>query len=384
MSEVQLVTDVAGLQALAPEWDALALAASNPAATPAWILSWWFHVAAPNLEPRVIAVRDRGTLVGVAPFCVTPRRRGVVEYRLMASDFGVCLEPLALPGSEWDVAVAVARALASCDPAPDVVALGPMSIASHWPEGLSSGWPAPMRAPVHRYRVDGAPVIVLREPSFDAWLASLSSKLRRSLRQGEQQFEQAGGTTRWSTAETLRADAEAFARLHGERWEGRRSRLADLGERLPDWFEDLGRDLIGEGRFRMCVLEVDGTPICVDFGMVAGAELAAVNTGWDERYAKLGPAKLAVTRMVRSAYEQACGRVHLGLGNFPTKLRLANGNDPVAWTMIMAPSSRLPYTYSRLLPGLLRRRVRDAAERALPPERFEAARTLTRRLRVGS
>ncbi|MGH2865583.1 MAG: GNAT family N-acetyltransferase [Solirubrobacteraceae bacterium] len=382
MSEAQLITDLADLRALAPEWDALAVAASNPAGTPAWVLSWLSHVAPADLQPRVVAVRDRGTLVGVAPFCVTRHRRGIVEYRLMGGDFGVCMEPLAIPGLEWDVAAAVARSLASCDPAPDVVALGPMSVASHWPAGLSSGWPGPMRALVRRYRLDGAPVIVLRELSFDAWFDSLSGKLRRSLRQGERLFEQAGGTTRWSTAETLRADAEAFARLHGQRWEGRRSRLADLGERLPDWFEELADELIGEERFRMCVLEVDGTPICVDFGIVAGAEFAAVNTGWDERYARLGPAKLAVTRMVASAFEQGCARLHLGLGNFATKLRLANGNDPVAWTIIMPPSPRLPYTYSRLLPVLVRRRMRDAAERALPPERFESARMLSQRLRV--
>ncbi len=382
MSDGELITDLAELEALAPEWDALALAASNPVAAPAWILSWWHHVAAPDYQLRVVAVRDNGKLVGVAPFYLSSWRGGVRECRLMAGDFGVCMEPLALAGSEWYVAAEVGRLLACSQPRPDVVAFGPMTLASHWATALASSWPGPMRAPVHRYRVDGAPVIGLREPSFDVWFASLSSKMRRSLRQCERLFEEAGGTMRWSTAETLRADAEAFTRLHADRWGSRGSRLTELGPRLPDWFEDLARGQVDDGRFRMCVLEVDASPVCVDFGLIAGEELATINSAWDESYANLSPAKIAVLRVVREACERGCRRVHLGLGNYANKLRLANGNDPVAWTLVMTPSPRLPYTYGRVLPGLLRKRARDAAERALPPEWFEAARATSHRVRA--
>ncbi|MGO9319783.1 MAG: GNAT family N-acetyltransferase [Solirubrobacteraceae bacterium] len=377
MSDAELITDVADLHALAPEWDALAVAASNPVSAPAWILSWWRHVATPELQPRVVLVRDRGALVGVAPFYLAPARRGVREARLMASDFGVCMEPLALAGREWDVAGGIGHVLAASQPRPDVVAFGPMTLASHWTTALRAQWPGPVLGVLRQYRVEGAPVIFLREPSFDAWFATLSAKLRHSLRRGERAFEEAGGTTRWSTAATLRADAEAFARLHGGRWMRRGwSRLSDLGERLPDWIEELGRELIERGRFQMCVLEIDGSPICVDFGLIAGSELAAINSGWDERYAKLAPAKLAVLRVVRGAYERGCARIHLGCGEKANKVRLANGNDPVAWTVFMPPSPRLPQTYGSALPGLLRRRVRDAAERALPADKFEALRRL--------
>lgn len=383
MSDGELITDLAGAQALAPEWDALAVLASNPVAGPAWVLSWWHHVASAEIQPRLVAVRDRGRLVGVAPFYVASVKRGVVEYRLMASDFGVCMEPLALPGREWDVAAEVARVLASCRPRPDVLAFGPMTLASHWTTALSSGWPGPMRGMVRGYGVDGAPVIVLRDSSFDAWFASLRSSTRRSLRRNERRFEEAGGTTRWSTTETLRADAEAFSRLHGERWEGRGcSRLANLGSRLPDWLEEVGRELIDEGRFRMCMLEVGGSPICADFHLIAGEVLADINTGWDERYAKMAPAKLTVPRVVQEAYRLGCRRVHLGQGNHAYKLSFANANDPVAWTLVMPPSLRFPYTYGCVLPGLLRKRTRDAAERALPAEWFEAARIMRRRLRA--
>ncbi|HWF31518.1 MAG TPA: GNAT family N-acetyltransferase [Solirubrobacteraceae bacterium] len=380
MSDVELVSDLAAIEALAPEWDALAIASSNPVAAPSWVLAWWKHAAPAGLQPRVVAVRERGALLGLAPFCIGPSREGLRECRLMASEFGVCMEPLAMPGSEWIVAGEVARALAASLPRIDVVAFGPMTIASRWPSALQEQWPGRVPAVVRRYRVERAPVVILREPTYEAWLGSLSSKLRRAMRLGERDFAQAGGTTRWTTAETLHADIETFARLHKARWEGRGwSRLVDLGERLSPWFEQLARDLLAEQRFRMCVLEVGETPICVDFGLLAGGELAAINSAWDEDYAKLSPAKLAVARVVESAYELGARRVHLGSGEQENKLRLANGDDPVAWTLLLPSSPRLPYAYARLLPLFARSYVRDVATRALPGEKVARLRSLSRR-----
>jgi hypothetical protein len=83
-----------------------------------------------------------------------------------------------------------------------------------------------------------------------------------------------------------------------------------------------------------------------------------------------------VLNVVRRAYERGCRRIHLGTGEKANKLRLANGNDPVAWTMFIAPSPRLPQTYASALPLLLRRRASDAAERALPADKLEALRRL--------
>src|SRR5438270_11055308 len=80
----ELIDGVDALAELAPEWDALAVAASKPVAAPAWTLAWLRHVAPRPLEPRVLAVRDRGELVGVVPLYVSRARGGLVEYRLMA------------------------------------------------------------------------------------------------------------------------------------------------------------------------------------------------------------------------------------------------------------------------------------------------------------
>jgi CelD/BcsL family acetyltransferase involved in cellulose biosynthesis len=381
LSGQELISDLAGAEQLAAEWDALAVAASNPVASPHWVLPWWRHVAPSGMQARVVTVRDHGELIGLAPFYLASSRLGVPEYRLMAGDFGVCMEPLALPGREWELAEAIARELSLTTPRAGAVSFGPMAIASHWTAALAASWGGPVRPLVRRRRMEGAPVIHLREPGYEQWLATLSSKLRRDLRRCERLFAEAGGTWRWSEADTLRADAEAFGRLHGSRWEGRGwSRLADLGEGLPDWLVEVAGGLAGRDGLGLCVLEVEGEPICVDVHLSAGARAEGVNVGWDERYAKLAPAKLALLRVVAKAYEKDCRRLGLGNGNLSNKLRMANGNDPVAWTTLVPASPRFVQAYALLLPGLARAHAREVLGRVLSERGLERAKALAGRL----
>ena len=380
----ELITDLRDLEALAAEWDALAVNASKPAMAPGWALAWLRHIASRDAHARLVAVRDRGRLIGVAPFYLAGARRGPVEYRLMGSAFGMRLEPLALPGREFDVAGEVARVLGSCRPCPDVLAFGPVAVASHWATALSVRWPGPMRAVVRQYRVVGEPIVLHRSNVSDAWQASLGTRTRRRLRREQRLFEAAGGSIRWSTTETLRADVETFARLHSARWQARseRSRLATLGPRLPDWLEDLGRGLVEDRRFRMCMLEIGGQPICANLHLVAGEESAGVNVGWDERYARFAPGKLAMLHAIDDACAQGCRRVSLGYGEHPYKLIFANGNDPVCWSVVMRPSPRLPNTYLHAMPELVRERVRDTAQRWLPMAYSQVLADSYRRLRA--
>ena len=379
----ELICDLDGAAALAPEWDRLAVAASAPVACPAWVTGWWRHVAPPGMQARVVAVREGPQLIGVVPLRAVRRPAGVWEYRLMGDDFGVCMQPLAMPGREWDVAAELGRALRAGSPRAEVLSFGPMTLASPWTADIAAAWPGRLAPLVRTRRLQGAPVIVLGEPDYEQWLAGLGSKLRRDLRRCERLFAQAGGSTRWADAGSLAADARAFARLHAARWAGRGwSRLAALGERLPVWLEELGAELIGSGRLGLCVLEIDGEPICVDLHLLAGAEAVGVNVGWDERRANLAPARLALLRVVAAAYGRGAGRVHLGVGEPASKLRIANGRDAVAWTSLLLPGRGLGRAYGVLAPELARARARDMLTRSLPPERLAQVKRAAARLRT--
>jgi CelD/BcsL family acetyltransferase involved in cellulose biosynthesis len=385
MRETELVTDVERLAALAPEWDALAVACALPQMSPAWVLAWWRHVAPDGAVPRTVVVRNGEQVVGLAPFYVEPGGGGRIDYRLPGIEIAARLAPLALPGREWEVAEAVSAALAHAEPRPDALRFEGIPLEGHWLAALQDGWPGPLRPPLWRTQVEGNPLLALEADSFDAWLAGRSSNFRGQMRRLRRRFAEAGGVSRLATRATLAADAAALTRLHAMRWEERgHSNLVDLGERFAAMVVDCGERLLADGRLALRVLELDGEPICAQLFVAAGGTVLFVNGGWDERHAILKPSLLCLLDAVQDAFDRGADRIDLGVGVQSYKLRFADGNAPLAWGILMAPGPRLPLTAVRTLPALAQARLRDGARRVLPEQRVEQLRAARRRLRGGA
>lgn len=378
----QLVTDRDALEPLAAEWDALAVAGDRPQMAPGFVLAWWRHVAPPDAQPRLVTVREEGRLVGIAPFYVEPSaRRARIDYRLPGVEICGGLAPLAVPGREWEVAASIGAALADATPQPHLIALEGLPVATQWAAALCDRWPGGSRPTLRRYHVHGCPIVTLREPSFDEWLAGKSSNFRGQMRRLRRQFAAAGGTTRLTTDATLEQDVEAFVRLHTQRWEGLgSSNLVQLGERLPAFLQDVGEALLPSGRFRMRMLEVDGEPISAQLFLAAGDTVLYLNGGWDERHAKLKPSMLGLLDTVEATYAQGERRIDLGPGEQAYKQRFADGNDPIGWNILMPPGPRRLITRAHTAPMLTRYALRDVAKRALTDEQVKRLRTLRTRL----
>jgi len=379
--DCELIIDPSRLLELAPAWDELAVVQAQPMGSPTWMLSWLRHVAPASASARVVAVRQGERLVALAPFYVDEARRGRVDYRLLG-DALPRSSPLAVPGLEWEVAASITATLAGASPPPDVIALESVSLASPWMMALGDGWPGRLRPPTRQYLVQGSPTVSLREESFDAWLCGKSSNFRGQMRRLRRQFAAAGGTTRMSTPETLDADLSAFMRLHEGRWEGRgESGIVALGERLRMMLADVGRAQLESRRFRLWILDLDGQPISAQLFAGAGGELLYVNGGWDERFAKFKPAMLGILRAIEDAFASGDQRIDLAPGEQPYKLRFADSNDPVAWSILMVPGRRLAVTCARSAPLLTRMAVRETAKRALTTAQSDHLRSLRKRLR---
>ncbi|HST39198.1 MAG TPA: GNAT family N-acetyltransferase [Conexibacter sp.] len=379
--EVELVSELEALDALAPEWDELAVAARQPMTAPAWMLTLWRHLRAPEEQARVVAVRERGRLVGLAPLAAGVGLPGRVEYRLMVPEIPRT-SPLALPGREWEVGAAIAGALDRAQPRPDVVLLESAPLDTCWPLALAAGWPGRLRPPLRQYAVVGSPVVSLGDASFDAWLARRSSNFRGQMRRARRQFEAAGGVSRASTQASLHDDLATFMRLHADRWEGRGdSPIVALGERLAAAFEAVGRLLLDSGRFRLRLLELEGEAISAQLFGEAGGEVLYYNGGWDERFARFKPAQLSIFDAIEECFERGDARMDLGPGQQPYKLRFADGDDPVAWNVLAVPGRRLPLTLARTLPEIGSRELRAAAKRALSGAQADRLRELRGRLR---
>src|SRR6266540_887797 len=80
-----LIDDIEMLEAHWHAWDELAEFNSLPYSSPAWVLSWWRHVAPATARLRTVLVFDGIDLVGIAPFFVDRGRTGLVRFRLLGS-----------------------------------------------------------------------------------------------------------------------------------------------------------------------------------------------------------------------------------------------------------------------------------------------------------
>jgi CelD/BcsL family acetyltransferase involved in cellulose biosynthesis len=381
--EAELVTDVERLAVLSPEWDGLAVAAQLPQMSPAWVLAWWRHIAPPAATPRTVVVRDGAEIVGIAPFYVEPGTGGRLDYRLPGIELAGRLAPLALPDREWDVAEATVATLAQAEPRPDALRFEGIPLDAHWLTALRSCWPGALRPPLRLPQVEGNPLMSLQEGSFDAWLAARSSNFRGQMRRLRRRFAEAGGISRLATAETLAADAAALTRLHAMRWDGRgHSNLVDLDDRFTAFTVDLGEQLLGDDRFALRVLELDGETICAQLFVGAGGTVLFVNGGWDERHASMKPSLLCLFDEVEHVFEQGARRFDLGVGEQSYKLRFSDGSAQLAWGVLMTPGARLPLTAARTAPALARARLRDSAHRMLSDEQLGRLRAAHGKLRA--
>ena len=62
--------DEGGLSGIEREWGELAVECARPGSLPDLLLPWWRHLAPPGALARVVAVREGGRLVGLAPFLI--------------------------------------------------------------------------------------------------------------------------------------------------------------------------------------------------------------------------------------------------------------------------------------------------------------------------
>jgi CelD/BcsL family acetyltransferase involved in cellulose biosynthesis len=379
--DAEILDDRERIDALVPEWHALATACGEPLSAPAWVLTLSREIAGASETPRIVTVREGGQLIGLAPLCADlsqPRR--AADYRLLAGDMPRTTL-LALSGREWEAAGAVAGALAQSVPRVDSVGLESVPVATSWPIALAEQWPGRVRPLLRQYFTMSSPTVALTQGSFDAWLGAKSSNFRSQMRRMRRRFAEAGGSGRFSTRETLHDDWAAMVKLHAGRWEGRgASSIVAGGDSLTAAYEAIGHELLEQGEFRLRVLEVEGKPISVQLFAAIGSEVTYINGGWDEEFAQFKPSMLGILDAIEDAFARGDRRMDLGPGAQPYKLRFADGTDPVAWWVLIPSGRRMPLALARTLPRTTWRELRDAAKRALPPERADRLRELRRRL----
>lgn len=252
----------------------------EPGMTPAWMLAWWnVYGGEEGRRLRVLAVHDRGRLVGLAPLVARWVLRGPgVPYRRLEtlgtgepSGDDVCTEyvgPLAERGAERDVAQAFARAVVAGEAGPyDELLLPVMKGDVEMPALLADA-----------LRQEGLEV-ELRETSqcpyvplpatWEAYLRQLPSSGRYLVNRSLRDFTAwAGGELRLERATTpgrLQEGLRVLAELHEARWKAAGERGAFAGSRFRRFHERVAPRLLDDGALELVWLVAHGRPVAAAY-----------------------------------------------------------------------------------------------------------------------
>jgi CelD/BcsL family acetyltransferase involved in cellulose biosynthesis len=362
--EAETLTEVEAAREIAAEWDALAVASSRPYCAPAWMLSWFRHLAPPGSGLRLVAVREAGRLVGVGPFWAEQAAAGSSRYGVLGARLASPTGPLAAAGREPEVAAAIAEALASARPRLSLLEIE-SEVGGTW-HALAAAWPG--RPPWVLAGKERPLSRAVFEDGYEAWFASKSSKFRQRARRGLRRLEEKEARTEQVDAAGLEGALEDFERLHGSRWEEEGGSNA----LVPGWrqmFRDVAAELLPAERLRVFVTAAAGEAVSVWIMLAAGDDVAAWNTGFDEGWSELSPAFYATLEMIEDAARRGESTLSFGGGTTELKLRLADRRDALSNDLIVPPGPAYPVTRLRLAPAQARRlaseRLSDQAKARL-------------------
>lgn len=286
-------------------WDGLAGRSDNVFATPEWLLAWWRHRGAGELQ-----LWRWGD--AAAPRALLPLYLHDGVLRFLGYPHGDQLGPVCAPEDRPGAARALRSLLESGeipwrtfrgDELPDDVP---------WAELLGA-------EPVKQ---QAAPLLRLPEgASWDEFLAGRSRNFRVKARQKERQLARSGQLAyRFTTRpEELEADFATFVELHNARWGGPTKSF----EGLEDFHLEFTARALERGWLRLRFLELDGRPLVALYNLRFGASEGCYQTGRDpEERRSVGFVLHA--HAIRECLEDGIAEYRLLRGGEEYKARFAN------------------------------------------------------------
>jgi CelD/BcsL family acetyltransferase involved in cellulose biosynthesis len=380
MLHTEVLCDAGSLREIHRDWDNLAVELKKPFCCPAWMVSWWRHVAPSDASLRSIAVFNGGDLIGVAPF-YAQRRGGLTEYQLLAGSTSARIEPLARYGRHRDVASVVARTLPKLQPRPTTVSFEGIERASRWPALLTTAWPSRNRPVVQREMSMPAPTLSLYGSTFEEWWQRRGSHFKREFRRRRRRLEGAGAIFRLAaTDEEIERGLTAFASMHYDRWRWRGGSMA-LNPMMEAMLKDAARELVPHQRFRLWQIEIHQTIVSAQLFVGAGGELSYWLGGFDDAWSTYGPSIQAIVPAIEHAWSVGDERIDFGAGGQSYKYAFADGEDAIHSVAILPPGPYQKLTLLQRGPSQLVRLTRERFLARLPQEKKDRLKRALRRLR---
>ncbi len=346
-ARIEWVADEHGFAALAPEWDAMTAAASDPFTDHAWFRCWWDAFGAGS-RLRIAVARDGdGTLLGALPLAA---RRG--RLAALANYHSPVFRPLARDAATLrqlaDAAVAAGQVHLHALPAGDA-ALDAVSDAARDRGRL-----------LHVEAVHRSPIVATGGSAED-YLAARPSTLRRRRRKLAREHEL---TFRLDDGgDDLDGDLDRGFAVEAAGWKGREGTAITSAPQTLRFYRCLAHAYRVGDRLRVGWLLVDGQAAAWSFCLLRGRRLYMLKTGYDEALRASAPGLMLHLLTVERCFAEGLEAYEL-LGEAERwKLDLSNeGRDHVRlWSRPRTPTGLARHlARARAVPLLRRMRHRDA------------------------
>ena len=296
--------DPGGFDVLAREWNDLLhrSAADTLFLALEFQHTWWRNLGEGDLS--ILAVRDNGELVGIAPLFATTDSQGRRTLSIVGCvEVADYLDFIVAPGSEDEVYAALLDYLVSPSaPAWDVLDLCNIHQDSPTlrilpPLAEDRGWVA------STIRDDVCPVVTLPE-TWEEYLQMLDGKQRREIRR---KMRRAGAQAalHWyivGRERDLVAEVEDFLDLMAA---STPDKAAFLTPRMRDFFHQLARVTYEAGWLQLAFLEIGDRKAAAYLNFVYDNRVLVYNSGLDwQTFPKVGAGIILIAYCIRHAIER--------------------------------------------------------------------------------
>jgi CelD/BcsL family acetyltransferase involved in cellulose biosynthesis len=310
------------LDPLREDWTRLAATSDNVFATWEWNELWWRHYG--RGRKLRVAVSRRDDVDAIVPLFVWSERPLRI-LRLVGHGHGDRLGPIC---GQHDVKTAEQALRWALEADRHDVFVG------DWVAG-DRDWARTLGGRV--VRRTGYPIVRFANGSWEEFLASQSQRFRKKLRNSRNRLEREHEVVyRQADFASLDRDLDTAFRLHRARFRTHSCFFCGDHERFQREFAALALE---RGWLRLLLLELDGMPVCFEYGFSFQNAYFAYQGGWDPARARHSVGFLAEIEAIRRALDEGLAEYRFLGGEEGYKYRFPI-EDPRLETVAVPASSR--------------------------------------------
>ena len=261
---------------------------------PPWLEVWW-RIFGKEWKPYPMAVREGGTLIGIAPLMMQGERARIIG----SPDVCDYVDFVFAPGRVEDVLRSILHHLRQ--QGISLLDLGPLrgdaSMLKHLtPVAETLGC---------EVTIDPEDVILELElpATWDEFLQSLNGKERHEIRRKIRRLHEAGQISYRvvEEAEKVKKNVDIFLTLFGS---NRSDKAAFMDDQMASFFRSLAEKMAEVQILKLFFLDLDASPVAVAMCFDYGSTMYLYNNGYDQRFGSLSVGLLSKLFSMKESIER--------------------------------------------------------------------------------